>query len=242
MADYVPFTTSWDDGAPSDARIADLLTDLGLLGTFYASTGPGGHRSIDDAGLARIGSLHELGNHGRSHTPFTALSDDAIEAELAWGMTELEPFGRVARVVAPPRGKLDARVISFLVGQGYAIRTAPILGPRTTRRAGLLEPSFMFYPHDWQALFRNTARRATIPAVPLLLAWLRGGDFRDIALRLVRAAAARLGYVHLWGHSADVERFGLWEVLHDVLTASARLHVRPATNGDLLAILAASKR
>ena len=102
MKSLTPFTTSWDDGSALDARLGSLLTHSGLRGTFYATTGPGGMRTITDEALARLADEHELGNHGRSHVPFTHLSDDEICRELEWGALELSRFGQPSAIVAPP--------------------------------------------------------------------------------------------------------------------------------------------
>ena len=105
MGNFVAFTTSWDDGSPSDTRVADLLHSFGLLGTFYASTGPEGARSISDSDLRRIAQDHELGNHGRTHTPFLSLSSTDIEDEVRWGDRELSRFGSPGRDRRAPEGQ-----------------------------------------------------------------------------------------------------------------------------------------
>ena len=174
MGNFVPFTTSWDDGFPADTRVADLLHSFGLRGTFYASTGPAGARSISDSDLRRIARDHELGNHGRTHTPFLSLSSADIEDEVRWGDRELSRFGSPGKIVAPPKGKMDSRVVRTLRELGYQVRSAPVLATRS-RRATWFEPSLQFYPHTWSAITRNMARRRLLPAAPLLLTWARGG-------------------------------------------------------------------
>ncbi|MDP9300907.1 MAG: polysaccharide deacetylase family protein [Actinomycetota bacterium] len=227
------FTTSWDDGNALDVRVVGLLEGLGLTGTFYASTGEGGVRTLDDDALARIGAAHELGNHGRTHTPFTLLSPRQIEDELEWGKAELTRFGRVAPLVAPPKGKMNDQVTRTLKGLGYGIRAAPLIGT-DAQPPGWIEPSFHFFPFRWSELLRNTARRRLLPATPLVMAWARGGAFRDRSVRLLRVAARHLPCVHVWGHSADLERLGLWGALEEVLEAAAALRMSPVTNGQLL--------
>lgn len=233
MTSDVLFTTSWDDGHALDVRLAGLLERLGLTGTFYASTGEGGSRTIGDEALARIGGVHELGNHGRTHTPFTLLTPGQIEDEVEWGRSQLSRFGRVGHLVAPPKGKMNERAGRTLTRLGYEIRGAPLIGARGHRR-GWIEPSYHVFPFRWSELLRNAARRRMLPATPLVVAWARGGGFRDRSVRLLRAAARSLPSVHLWGHAADLERRGLWEALEEVLEVAAALPVTPVTNGELL--------
>jgi peptidoglycan/xylan/chitin deacetylase (PgdA/CDA1 family) len=228
------FTTSWDDGSPLDLRVAGLLEGFGLTGTFYASTGEGGARTIDDDALARIGATHELGNHGRTHTPFTLLTPGQIEDEVEWGRAELSRFGRVAPLVAPPKGKMNDSAARTLIELGYEIRGAPLIGTRR-QPPGWIEPSYHFFPFRWSELLRNAVRRRLLPATPLVVAWARGGAFRDRSVRLLRVAARRLPCVHVWGHAPDLERLGLWGALEEVLAVAAASPMTPVTNGELLA-------
>ena len=231
MRPLTPFTTSWDDGSELDARLGSLLTDFGLLGTFYATTGPGGKRTITDAALTRLGAEHELGNHGRSHTRFTSLSGDEIRRELDWGTAELSRFGQDSALVAPPFGKIDARVVSLVNSFGYVVRTAPVLSSATST-AHRIEPTFMLYPLNWRTAARNMARRVMLPAFPLIRAWGFRKDFRRRTMDLISAAVRHVEVVHMWGHAADIDRLDAWDVAHDVFAYVSRLPIQPGTNGE----------
>jgi peptidoglycan/xylan/chitin deacetylase (PgdA/CDA1 family) len=236
MSSLVPFTTSWDDGFPADVRVAEILQSHGLVGTFYASTGPDGFRTISDDDLRGIARHHELGNHGRSHSLFPDLSAAEIESEIRWGNSELSRFGNAGKIVAPPKGRMDPRVANTIREIGYYTRSAPVLGT-SSQRVTWVEPTFQFYPHEWKALFRNAARRRLLPTAPLLLAWAKGGEFRERAQSLLRVAAERLPCVHLWGHSWEIDRLDLWDALEDTLRLARRLPMSPMTNTEA-AILA----
>ena len=126
MRPLTPFTTSWDDGSELDARLGSLLTDFGLLGTFYATTGPGGMRTITDEALASPrGPSTSLVTMGGLMLDSRRLSGDEIRRELEWGTLELSRFGQASALVAPPFGKIDARVEKLVTSFGYVVRTAP---------------------------------------------------------------------------------------------------------------------
>src|SRR5688500_15007981 len=105
-----------------------MLDEFGFVGTFYASTGPDGKRLISDEDLLRIGRHHEFGVHGRTHTIFPKLPRSALADEIHWAVEELSSFGRVGKVVAPPRGKIDTATRLFVGRLGFAVRTGAIIG------------------------------------------------------------------------------------------------------------------
>lgn len=232
MRQLVPFTTSWDDGAPTDIEVAQLLDEYDFRGTFYASTGPSGRRGLSDGELLKVGSLQELGIHGQTHGLFTEMASGAIADEILWGAQSLASFGSVASIVAPPNGRMNRDVVRVIHDLGFQVRSAPILATRD-RRVGWMEPSFQLYPHGWIGVLRNSARRRMVPAVPLLRGWAKGGDFRERSIRLLRASIDALPVVHIWGHSSELEHLQLWSVLEELLVDARRLGVRPCTNSEL---------
>lgn len=227
-------TTSWDDGVPADLDVARLLAKYGFRGTFYATTGPSGQRTISDADLHEVVRLgHDLGNHGRSHTPFPELATDALLEELRWGESVLEPFGGGPPVVAPPRGLVSRRVVTTLNRAGYAVRMAPILGARS-EPDGVIVPTAHFYPHSLTQTFRHLAGRRAVPHLAFLRAWIEGRATRRRFRGLVEAARSHSLVLHVWGHSDDLTKFDLWEDFEDILAEAARARFAAATNGELV--------
>jgi hypothetical protein len=96
-----------------------------------------------------------------------------------------------------------------------------------------MEPSFQLFPHTWDRVARNTLRRGLLPAFPLLRAWATGGSLGDRAVRMVQAVSTSSPTVHVWGHGSEMEKYGLWGVLDEVMSFAGSLGLRPATNGEL---------
>ena len=75
MGNQVLFTTSWDDGHPSDMKLAEVLHKHGIAGTFYVPgrVAPGGCCNPDGfdvlapAELRRLGAEFEIGSHTLDH-------------------------------------------------------------------------------------------------------------------------------------------------------------------------------
>jgi peptidoglycan/xylan/chitin deacetylase (PgdA/CDA1 family) len=231
VSSHTLFTTSWDDGDPLDVRIADTLEEFGFVGTFYASTGPEGRRLISDRALARIGRNHELGVHGRTHTIFPELAHSALADEIKWAVDDLSRFGRVGRIVAPPRGRIDAATRRFIGRLGYAVRTGAILGSPSVW-GNSIEPTFQLYPHTLKTIIRNCAYRRRVPAPALLLVLARDTTREDRLHQLLLAAARRQRCVHVWGHAADLERLDLWATLRRLLQTAAELRLMPVSNSE----------
>jgi len=78
-------TTSWDDGARTDLRVAELLRSRRLCGTFYVPIMPFRRCAAlsheDLKGLASQG--FEIGAHGVEHENLTRLSSGG-GAEAGW--------------------------------------------------------------------------------------------------------------------------------------------------------------
>jgi peptidoglycan/xylan/chitin deacetylase (PgdA/CDA1 family) len=227
-------TTSWDDGTPEDVELGRLLAHYGFKGTFYATTGPTGERTIDDDGLrALLAWGHELGNHGRSHTPFPELDERSLREEVLWGESQLAAFGVPVRVIAPPRGISSQRVVDRLVSWGYAVRMAPILGG-SRRRPHVIVPTVHLYPHGFGQMTRNLARQMSPPSASVLRAWITARTPAARVRNLLHAAARTDGLLHIWGHAADLERFGLWRDFESLLEEAAELSFVAAVNSEVV--------
>lgn len=226
-------TTSWDDGGTSDLALGRLLAGRGLRATFYATTGPGGHRAIGDGDLAGLVDLgHELGIHGRTHALFTELSSAALRSEIEWARAETARFGPEAIVAAPPLGRINAEVVRTLHAEGLAVRAAPILGGRAV--AGDLIPTAQVYPHSRARTLSHLARRRILPSPAALAAWSTHDDLWKRLRALARGAHAHGRDLHLWGHSEEIERLDLWDRLDSLLGDLISLGFVPATNGEVV--------
>jgi peptidoglycan-N-acetylglucosamine deacetylase len=226
-------TTSWDDGTPEDLALGRLLVRLGFRGTFYATTGPQGSRTISDADLKELVWLgHELGNHGRTHRSFMELSRSELREETSWAQSEIRRFTSPSKVVAPPHGLVSREVISVLNSEGLTVRMAPIIGGGRAR-AGTLMPTAQLYPHSRARSVLHLVRRSTLPAIPFLRAWCGSKTLRGRLSEIVQEGARRTGVLHIWGHSRELERLRLWRDLELFLEEAAERGFRPVTNGDV---------
>lgn len=233
-------TTSWDDDAASGMRVAELLGEKRMRGTFYVPTGELNGGSHFTAGNLRTlsGNGFEIGAHTVSHRVLTELSEAELAEEVGDCKAILEQMlGRQIVMFCYPRGRFNAQVLREVQRAGYA-------GARTTR---MLCSSVVFaplempttvqaYPHTRSNYLRNVARLGGFSALAQSVAemmqfenWVQlGKKFFDQVLR-------DGGVWHLYGHPWELEKLNLWTQLEEVLDyVSGRDGVAYLTNAELL--------
>jgi peptidoglycan/xylan/chitin deacetylase (PgdA/CDA1 family) len=235
-------TTSWDDGHPLDARLADLLAAHGLRGTFYVPLAAGGRPVVRGPGVRAMRALGmEIGSHSMTHRALTRLTPEAALAELVQSKDALEqwtgwpvasfcyPLGRwnreLARLARTAGYQLARTTVAFRDGKGLDPYRMPV--------------SFQLFPHSRAVHVRHALREGNVGG---LLHWLGrlGGERRlpELAAAMLRQVREEGGLLHIWGHSWEIEEHDLWGTLETVCRAIGRVRgVRYATNHEALALL-----
>ena len=143
----VVVTTSWDDGHVLDLKVADLLDDYDLAGTFYVATQNVEFRSRDRLGphgTQAIGQRFEIGAHTRLHMRLTTLSLAAANKEIVGGKTDLEDvIGREVQSFCYPGGLYRAEHVTLVRDAGFCVartvrRYSTVPFPRSERCQRLL--------------------------------------------------------------------------------------------------------
>jgi peptidoglycan/xylan/chitin deacetylase (PgdA/CDA1 family) len=232
-------TTSWDDGDPSDLRVADLLIANNLRGTFYVPLHrePGTRMlsSSEVRSLALAG--FEIGGHTVSHRTLTNLPPDEIRHEVRECKRSLEQLlGYEVSEFCYPRGRYDARVVREVELAGFE-------GGRTTRMLSLSSdfPRFAMpttvqaFPHRNLDYVKNLTRAKDLPELIRYGAHLRHlPTWIDKGRALFDEALRKGGVWHLYGHSWEIQELGLWNELKEMLSyVSNREGVTYATNSEV---------
>jgi peptidoglycan-N-acetylglucosamine deacetylase len=223
-------TTSWDDGHPADDRLAALLAERGLRGTFYI---PRRHPICGTIGADLVKRLHlagvEIGAHTMTHPDLRRLDGRHVHDEADSSRKWLEDVtGTAVAMFSYPFGKHDSRVCGIVRDVGFD-------GARCLRYNAL---------RAGDDRFRMGISVQAADASPLLVArtWLdvRGHaavlvDWSARAKRTFDVALARNGIWHLWGHSWEIDRNDDWRRLEAVLDYVAHnAGVRYLTNQQAL--------
>ncbi|MBV9246824.1 MAG: polysaccharide deacetylase family protein [Methylobacteriaceae bacterium] len=227
-------TTSWDDGHPSDLRVADLLEKHGLNGTFYVpSINSEGRPVMSATEIAQLGRRFEIGAHTRDHVSLTGLAPHVASDQILANKHWLEDIlGEEVPGFAYVRGHHNRTVRSLVAKAGFRYaRTGRNLMSTPGAHRFQVPTTTQFFPHSRSTYVRNYLSGGPSPRRTAILTTLLNDD--RLATRVSRTAEACArsgGYFHLWGHSWELDAHSLWNELDRLLAQLRELAVRFVTN------------
>ena len=232
-------TTSWDDGHPLDLRLATLLAAHGVRGTFYVTPEPVGFPVMTGGQMRSLGRMGmEVGSHTVTHAVLTHLDRRQALEELGTSKARLEDcLGEPVTSFCYPRGKFNRRVRGWAAEAGYrSARTTVAFRTETTFHPFGMPVSLQLFPHSPQVHFRHALREANLPGLANWgLYWSGETDLKGLAARMLDYILKNGGVLHLWGHSWEIERHGLWGAVERVLgVISGHAEVSYLTNGQVV--------
>ena len=237
-------TTSWDDGDVLDIKVAALLDAYGIRGTFYVAKEYREHR-VNDVEIRELSFRHEIGGHTLTHPDLRKISRDEKTHEIKGGKDWLEGvLGHEITMFCYPSGRHDAdsaavaREVGFKGARTtemgmiafedrFAMPTTLSVYPMPFRMRG---PKQIYWRHMIEPLLQRgpVFRKMGIP-----LSALR--SFESVACAAFDVAQTHGGTFHLWGHSWELEQYGMWEEFERVLKyISRRENCEYVTNGELI--------
>lgn len=234
-------TTSWDDGDPLDLRVAEMLAEHGLAGTFYVPR-RWARPTMDDAQLRTLSQQgFELGGHTIDHVVLTQTPDDEAASQIRDSRHWLsDVMGRDCTMFCPPTGRFKARHAAMIAQAGYVgYRTVELWSTDRPRRGadGLLQlpTTIQAQPHGKLPVLRNIVKRQSTANLTRYLRLGRTGDWLDHLERCVSLVVERGGVLHLWGHAWEIEAFNQWEQLGKAfaLLGSCQGRAPAMTNGEV---------
>jgi peptidoglycan-N-acetylglucosamine deacetylase len=238
-APALAITTSWDDGHPLDMRVAELLANYGLPGTFYVPL-QAERRVLDTEQIRDLSSSFEVGAHTVHHTPLTGLSPDLAKEEITRSRHVLEQItGRECLMFCFPQGKFNRAHIPMLRKAGFAaartVEMMSIEAPLAMDGLLLMPTTVQVFSHRAPALVRNLAKRVAARNLCHWLVHCRRFDWLAVVESFLQLAKCRGGVFHLWGHSWEVDEHNQWDRLEEALRllAEQRGYARFLTNSQV---------
>jgi peptidoglycan/xylan/chitin deacetylase (PgdA/CDA1 family) len=213
-------TTSWDDGDYADLKLAEILKAREIKGTFYVPIKyrqrPLGHSELK--ALASEG--FEIGAHGYSHKHLWGLPPRELAQEVGPCKRILEDLlGKEVEMFCYPRGRYDVNTVRALQDSGYkGARTVRMLATRPTFNPFEMPTTLQAFPHAPFTYIKNVARARTLESWQSCFAQMpRLGSWVELGKKLFDVVLQEGGLWHLYGHSWEIERLGLWGGLRELL-------------------------
>src|SRR3989344_2570950 len=218
------FTTSWDDGYKDDLRLAALLEKHGMTGTFYVCPVTQHTQVMMTPGeIKDLSSRHEIGAHSMTHPKLSKISPEQARKEIRDSKVWVEQVtGKPCTMFCYPYGDCNDAVASIVRGEGYR-------GARTVQKyafrgsdAFLLPTSIHLYPFPVRPVLHRRALSPVKEALPvareLRISMIQLRGWLPWAKALFQKAYDRKEpWFHLWGHSAEVAKYNMWNRLDSFL-------------------------
>lgn len=240
-------TTSWDDGDILDKKLADLLKKYGIKGTFYITKDYREER-LSDEDIRNIARSHEIGAHTLTHPDLRELSGEKLEEEISGSKDWLEGvLGYPVKMFCYPKGQ-------FIESSVEATRRAGFIGARTTELASISTPKdpfrvattlqvypFPFRKIDSKKYYIGKLIQPFVQRAPKLISngvsIFSMNSWLNTAKATFDTALKNEGVFHLWGHSWEIEKYGMWEDLEKLLQyISNKQSCDYVTNSELVSI------
>ena len=240
------FTTSWDDGNKLDLKLLKLLNQYNIRGTFYIPV-KCIHKSLTNKDIKRISETQEIGAHSVNHLSLTEIPLNKAKKEIMDSKIYLENIiCRKVEMFSYPNGKFNSEIKQI-------VKEAEFLGARTTQElyTGLpydvfqilttihiypfpLRKKDKFHYHLSRYLFSPLYKKFK-KILQLKLSPFAFTSWFALAKALLDYVCEHNGVFHIWGHSWEIERFGMWNDLEKLFQyARKKKNIIYVTNGQLV--------
>lgn len=214
-------TTSWDDGYPLDFRVAELLDQYGVSGTFYVPL----HSQMPVMTPGQIQELarrFDIGGHTINHVQLDHVTDRKSLDEIVGSKLRIEDLtGRACQVFCPPNGRYRRAHLRQIREAGYlGVRTVELMSvayPAAQEGLVILPVTVQMYRHGASTYVRNALKRRRWKNLETYFCHARGHDLLSATEALLEKLIETGGVFHLWGHSWELEHSRMWGLLEQIL-------------------------
>ena len=209
-------TTSWDDGHKLDLKLAALLKEYGIKGTFYISPQTrefSAEERLTDDEILTLSDSFEIGAYTMTHPHLTQLDIDNARQEIVESKEVLERItNKPVRSFAYPYGEYNDAIKRLVKEAGFSrARSVSRFTTRSVDRyaMGTSVDTFDHRRDGLISILGLCERR------PWRIFNLRRWD--NLAKLLFEQARVRGEIFHLWGHARDIQRHDDWQRLEAFL-------------------------
>ena len=242
-------TTSWDDGAKEDLKLADLLLKYDVPATFYLPLRNPERKVMNTREIKEIGERFEIGGHTANHKILTDISLKNAKKEISEGKKKLEEIiGWPIISFCYPKGMYNRDIKQFVGFSGYEYARTTELFSTQVQDKLLAGTTVHAYDHHPLVYIRELGLRLRSGSESRLgklgMLGMISKKWDELALYWLDYCRKNGGTYHFWGHSWEIEEAGDWDKLKRVLSYISQHTVKGErkTNGDLLSELEKGKK
>lgn len=209
--------TSWDDGHPSDIRLAELLSRFGLKGTFFLPLkNSEGRPVLSPEQIRHVARDFEIGGHTLDHIYLDRLGETEVHRQVVECRQRLEDItSKPVQGFCYPGGHVTEAALSAVKSAGFKYaRTIENLRFDAGSDIYRMPTTIQFFPHPKYVYCSNYLRYGAYSARwPAFRSVLNARGFHERLRSLATECAHSGGVFHLWGHSWELDEFELWDEL-----------------------------
>ncbi|MBI3336755.1 polysaccharide deacetylase family protein [Candidatus Peregrinibacteria bacterium] len=240
------FTTSWDDGYKKDLKVADLLSEYGMTGTFYVCP----KIQFKEAMLTKdeirvLSRTNEIGAHTINHPKLTKIPQAEARKEINESKAWIEDItGKPCTMFCYPYGDHNADIARMVRDAGFRGARTVVPLEFSATDPFTMPTTLQIYPFPWRRRWKRLSHYANPlghdreywkKLLHLHLPLKAHFTWLNCAKALFdHALSTRQPWFHLWGHSEELQRYGMWGNLEKFLAFVQRHDIRHVTNAQIL--------
>lgn len=231
-------TTSWDDGHPLDFKIASLLEEYNLKGTFYIPKANCENLVMEEEEIISLSLKHEIGGHTLNHNALNSNNVDFLENEIGGCKKWLEKLlDKECKSFCYPKGKYSNLAVNTVKKNGFKYaRTVELININNLQNSFLVPTAIQVYKHNRFTYFKNSVKRSGVTGITNFIqnVGFKNNSLDYLTNKMLDNIEERGGVFHLWGHSWEIEKENLWQDLEVILKiCSQRTNFIIKNNGEL---------
>lgn len=208
---------SWDDGALEDQILFDLHDKYEIPGMFFVPTkNREGRGVLTPEMIKRAESKYvSFGGHTENHVYLTDIPLEQVEEEIVSNKQYLENIlGHKVNDFCFPGGKYNQEILEIVYKHFKTARTADTMNFK--HDGVIIKPTFHFYNRGKISLIGNAVRNHSFREMFMVLK-LINRDYFSILEELLDCMKERDGFIVVWGHSWEIEEYGLWNNVEQLM-------------------------
>ncbi len=230
-------TTSWDDGYPLDWKLAELLNKYNLPGTFYIPKTNTEYEVMDEYSIIDLSKQFEIGGHTMNHVRISEDSKPTLyQRDCRLLSLAHRPAWTTAGIFLLSGGVFNNAAVEFTLQSGFQIiRTTELLNPGLTQKGSVFPTTIQVYNHSGFTYIKHLLLRSKFESLRIFFKIGNTNQLSKMVENYIEQILSYGGCFHLWGHSWEIEKFGLWNQLEEMLQLMSGIaEAKYITNAQLI--------